>query len=117
MNIMKRAAVLLCAVACAATLAGCAPHPEPPRITETQYVAFMRDNVPEVANATPAQLDSLASGTCGLVKEGGAKDDAGWLLAIKAATEGGLSARDAGAAVAYEVARGCPQLTSYLPAS
>lgn len=80
-------------------------------LTAEQYYKLVRESVPSLADRDDGNLDRIAEGVCTVFRSGGT-----WLHVIKAMTDSGTPAFDAGKMGPLTVARACPDQAGKLPA-
>lgn len=102
-----RKIVPLVGIAAVLLLAGCT---SPPRLTDSDYLRLVKQNVSELADHSNADIRKDGQLACSSLDE---KD--GWIQSVAALTQAGFTGSDAGEFIAYAVGRYCPDLKSKLP--
>lgn len=80
-------------------------------LTAEQYYKLVRESVPSLADRDDGNLDRIAESVCTVFRSGGT-----WLHVIKAMTDSGTPAFDAGKMARIAVTRSCPEYEANLPA-
>ena len=107
---MKRLTLAASAILLAVTLTGCTTAPE--ALTDAEFYD-MATSLEFFSTYAETSLDDVAAGVCSEMS--GNDAETAWLLTIKALTDAGVPAKDAGSFTAFATAARCPDMMGRLP--